>query len=300
MKSRSAFWPYVGTSLAWGSTFGSYKIIQHSFTPLGIGFGRCLIGAVTLLLVLKRRGGSLPRGKSTWAHLCIVAFLAGVVPGVFVPLAETRVTSVLAGLTAGMIPLTTLLFLVTVFREEKVHAHQYLGLAIGFVGILVVVGVWRGFGANPWWAVLSLLGVIISYGLAFPYIKRYLSPKGINPISLASAQQVVSAGLILPFFLFDGVTKSGLHTAPVLWVLFLGVFAGGFAYMWNFQTVEAWGSSVASTVEYTAALIAVLGGVIFLGEPLAWYEVVGGVIVLLGAAIGWGQLSLKFLSRESE
>jgi len=287
---RSALWPYIGTTLAWGSTFGSYKVIQHSFTPLGIGFGRCFIGAITLLWVLKRRGGSLPKGRSTWAHLWVVAFLAGVIPGVLVPLAETRVTSVLAGLTAGMIPLTTLLFLVAVFREEKLHASQLIGLATGFLGILVVVGVWHGFGSNPWWSVLLLLIVIIAYGLAFPYIKRYLSPKGLDPISLASAQQVLSATTILPFFLVDGFTKSGVSAAPLAWLFFLGIFAGGFAFMWNFQTVEIWGSSVASTVEYTAALIAVLGGVLFLREPLAWYEVVGGVIVLTGAMIGWGQL----------
>ena len=169
-KSRTALWPYVGTSIAWGSTFGAYKVIQHSFTPIGIGFGRCLIGAITLLLLLKRRSGALPKGRSTWFHLGVVGFLAGVMPGVFVPFAETKVTSVLAGLTAGMIPLTTLLFLVTVFREEHVHRHQIAGLLIGFVGILVVVGVWHGLGTNPWWAIVSLAAVIISYGLAFPYI----------------------------------------------------------------------------------------------------------------------------------
>jgi drug/metabolite transporter (DMT)-like permease len=290
--SRHAFWPYLGTSIAFGSTFYLIKIVLHTMTPLGSGCGRCLFGALTLLVVAKRRSVSLPRGAAVWRHLFVVALLASVIPGVLVPLAETHVTSALAGLTAGMIPLTTLLFLVTVFREERVHPHQLVGLVVGFAGLIVVTGIWHGLGANPWWAVLALLATIISYGAAFPYIKHYITPLGLNPLSLATAQQLLSAGVLLLFLPFLGFNGHTLTLTSTLAVLALGVFAGGFAFMWNFQTVEALGSSIASTVEYTAALVAVLAGVFLLHERLYWYQPVGGVIVLVGAMIGWGQLRL--------
>lgn len=282
---------YLGTSVAWGSTFYLYKIALHTFTPIGSGFMRCALGAFTLLLLSARAKAALPKGRMVWFHLWMVSLFASVIPGVLVPLAETKVTSALAGIIAGMIPLMTLLFILVVFREEKVHPHQLVGLVIGLLGLLVVTGVWHGFGKNPWWAVISLLLMITSYGAAFPYIKRYLTPRNLAPLTLATGQQIMSALTLLPLFVLDGM-KTSLGAGSLLSVLSLGIFAGGYAFMWNFQTVEVFGSSVASTVEYTAALVAVLAGVLFLDEPLFWYQVVGGVVVLLGAMIGWGQISL--------
>jgi drug/metabolite transporter (DMT)-like permease len=70
----------------------------------------------------------------------------------------------------------------------------------------------------------------------------------------------------------------------------LGVFGSGFAYIWNFQLIKDAGSAIASTVTYITPVIAVVMGLLFLGEPLTWNEPVGGAIVLLGAAISQNRL----------
>jgi drug/metabolite transporter (DMT)-like permease len=75
-------------------------------------------------------------------------------------------------------------------------------------------------------------------------------------------------------------------------MLALGVFGSGFAYIWNFKIMAAAGSAIASSITYAAAVVAVLVGIVFLGEEIYWYEPVGGAIVLLGAAIG--QQRIKF------
>ena len=75
-------------------------------------------------------------------------------------------------------------------------------------------------------------------------------------------------------------------------MLGLGVFGSGFAYIWNFKIMEAAGSAIASSVTYVTPVVAVVVGVIFLKEPITWYEPVGALIVLLGAAIG--QERIKF------
>jgi drug/metabolite transporter (DMT)-like permease len=59
--------------------------------------------------------------------------------------------------------------------------------------------------------------------------------------------------------------------------------------------MEAAGSAIASTVTYVTPVVAVIVGIIFLGEKVTWYEPVGAGIVLLGAAIG--QQRLKIFSR---
>ena len=72
----------------------------------------------------------------------------------------------------------------------------------------------------------------------------------------------------------------------------MGGLGSGFAYIWNFKIMEAAGSAIASTVTYVTPVIAVIVGIIFLGEGVTWYEPVGGAIVLLGAAIGQQRIKL--------
>jgi len=289
-ETRRTLGAYVGTSLAWGSTFALIKVGLDSLSPVAVGFGRCFFGAATLLLIARLRRQPLPRGRATWGHLWVVGLLASVIPGIFLPLAETHVSSAFTGITAGIIPLATLLYLVTIFRDEKVHPHQFAGLFVGFVGLLVLLGIWHGIGKFSPWSLAILALVIASYGLAFPYIKRHVTPLGLDPVALAAAQQIASAATIAPLLLWPSS-----HLMPslgsLLAVVALGVFAGGLGFMWNFTTVRVWGSSVASTVEYTAALVAVLAGITLLHEHLTWYEPVGGAIVIVGALIGWGQLN---------
>mgnify|MGYP003347709406 FL=1 len=73
----------------------------------------------------------------------------------------------------------------------------------------------------------------------------------------------------------------------------LGIFGSGFAYIWNFKVIKAAGSAIASTVTYITPLVAVVMGLIFLHEKVTWNEPLGGLIVLLGAAIS--QNRLKFI-----
>jgi drug/metabolite transporter (DMT)-like permease len=56
--------------------------------------------------------------------------------------------------------------------------------------------------------------------------------------------------------------------------------------------MEAAGSAIASTVTYVTPVVAVIVGIIFLGESVAWYEPVGAGIVLLGAAVGQQRIKL--------
>jgi len=280
---------YVGTCIAWGSVFALVAEAEASFNPTDIVLGRSLLGAVVLVLMALYRGESMPSGWTTWGHLWVVSLLASVIPGLFVAIAEVHVSSALAGILAGMIPLSTLLFLVAIFREEPVHHHQVVGLVIGFVGLVVITGVWRGLGHNTWWAVLLLLITVFSYGLVFPYIKHHLSPLALHPLTLASGQQIMATLTVLPLALFSGLPHHASLTGWTMVVL-LGVFPGGLAFMWNFETVAAWGSATASTVEYVCAVVAVAEGLLWLRESIQWNQPVGGAIVIIGALIGWGQL----------
>jgi drug/metabolite transporter (DMT)-like permease len=283
---------YIALGITWGCSFLFIKYALGFLTPFGVAFARCALGGATLVVISAVRRIALPREFIVWCHLWVVAMCLNIVPGVLFALAETRTTSIVAGIINALTPLTTLFFILVVFRDERVKRFQLVGLVVGMAGVLLVLGVWRGLGTNPWWAVAALLGAVTLYGVSFPYTRRYLIPRGLPPVSLASAQLILAAVTLLPTFLLDGMNHHGISIHAVLGVLALGIFGSGFAFMWNFRVQAAAGSSIASTVTYMSPVVAVIVGVIFLREPLSWYEPVGGLVVLLGAAIGQGRLRL--------
>ena len=120
-------------------------------------------------------------------------------------------------------------------------------------------------------------------------------PKKLHPEAWAAVQVSTGAITLLPFYLIDGIAKDEYRPGPVMAMIALGVFGSGFAYIWNFKIMEAAGSAIASTVTYVTPVVAVIVGILFLGEIVSWYEPVGALIVLIGAAIG--QQRIKLFSR---
>ncbi len=284
---------YLATGIVWGCSFLFIKLSLGFLTPFGVAFVRCALGAITLVTVALITHVRLPKERIVWLHLWVVALCLNIIPGILFAVAETRTTSIVAGIINALTPLTTLFFMLAVFRDEPMKRFQLVGLGVGLFGVLVVLGVWHGFGKNPWWAVLALLGAVTLYGVSFPYSRRYLIPRGLAPVSMASAQLILAATTLLPTFLIDGTNGHGVSAKAMLSAIALGVFGSGFAFMWNFRVIAAAGSSIASTVTYLTPVVAVVAGIIFLNESLTWFEPVGGLIVLLGAAIGQGRIRLR-------
>ena len=288
---------YIALGVVWGCSFIFIKLGLEFLTPVGVAFGRVSLGALTLVFWARFKGIQLPKDKKIWIHLWVIALLLNVIPGVLFAFAETKVTSILAGIINAVTPLMTLLAIMIAFREEKPKNYQVLGLILGFLGVLTVLGAWKGLGANPIGAVLALLLAVSCYGISFPYSRKYVLPYKLKSEALAAAQVSMGAITLLPFYLMDGIAKDQYRVGPVIAMIVLGVFGSGFAYIWNFKIMEAAGSAIASTVTYVTPVVAVIVGIIFLGESIVWNEPVGAVIVLLGAAIG--QQRIKIFSRSS-
>jgi len=284
-KSSGWIAPYIALGCVWGCSFIFIKLGLEFLTPFGVAFGRCALGALTLVLIARIQGSPIITDKKLLLHLWVVAALLNVIPGVLFALAETKVTSILAGIINAVTPLMTLVAILLVNREEKPKAFQYVGLLIGFTGVLIVLGAWQGLGDNPLWAILVLLVAVSCYGISFPYTRKYVIPYKERPQSIVATQLTLAAATLLPFYLIDGIAKDEYRLAPVLGMLALGVFGSGFAYIWNFKVMELAGSAIASSVTYLTPLVAVIVGVIFLNEKVTWYEPVGALVVLLGAAI---------------
>lgn len=295
MKAQRSSWLpiYIALGIVWGCSFIFIKLGLEFLTPVGVAFGRCSLGALALLFISRIRKVPLPKDRKLWFHLWVVCLLLNVIPGILFALAETKVTSVLAGIINAVTPLMTLLAIMIAFRNEKPKRSQVIGLLCGFTGVLVVLGAWRGLGVNPLGSVLALLLAVACYGISFPFMRTFVIPHQLRPEALATTQVSLAALTLLPLYLFDGIAKDEYRLGPVLAMFALGIFGSGIAYIWNFTIVTAAGSAIASSVTYVTPLVAVIVGVIFLNEPLSWNEPVGGLIVLLGAAIGQERIRLN-------
>jgi drug/metabolite transporter (DMT)-like permease len=293
MMRKSWLPAYIALGLVWGCSFIFIKLGLEFLTPFGVAFGRCALGAITLLIVVKIKKIKLPSDKQIWFKLWVVAMLLNVIPGILFAYAEVHVTSVLAGIINAATPLATLVVMLIAFREEKLKVEQIQGLIVGGIGVLVVLDIWQGIGDNQLNGVIALLIAVTCYGISFPYSKRNIIPLGLKPESAAATQLVTASITLLPLYLFDGISKDYYRINNVIAMVALGVLGSGFAYIWNFSIIQAAGSSIASTVTYLTPVVAVFVGWLFLGEKIAWHEPAGALLVILGAAISQGRFKRK-------
>ena len=293
MKQKSWLPAYLALGLVWGCSFIFIKLGLEFLTPFGVAFGRCALGALALVAYARFKSIDLPKDRSIWFKLWVVALLLNVIPGILFAYAEVHVTSVLAGIINATTPFATLIVMLLAYREEKIKREQIFGLILGGVGVLVVLGVWKGIGENQLTGVIALLAAVTCYGISFPYTKKNIIPLGLKPVALATTQLITAAATLLPFYLYDGIAEDNYEMGPVLAMIALGVFGSGFAYIWNFKIIAAAGSSIASTVTYLTPVVAVIVGWLFLGENITWHEPAGALLVIIGAAWSQGRFKRK-------
>jgi drug/metabolite transporter (DMT)-like permease len=278
-------WParFALLALFWGSTFLFIKIGDEALVPLQVSLGRLLVGTATLAAILAAQRARLPRSTRAWGQLAIAAILLNVAPFTLFAYGEQHVSSVLAGIWNATVPLFTLPIAVVWIADEHATPRRLAGLAIGFVGVLAVLGVWNGVGGASLKGNLLCLGAAASYGLGFPYTRRYLANRPEGPLSLATAQLICATVEIAILTLLFTHAPQNLAAKHVLSVLALGVFGTGLTFVLNYSLIRDVGATSTATVAYVIPIVSTLLGIVALGEPLRWYEPVGAAIIVVGA-----------------
>lgn len=296
---RSVPWPwwFLALGLIWGCSFLFIKFGLLALAPIGVAFTRLAIGAVTLLLIVAATRTRLPRARTTWFYTGIVALLFCSIPFTLFAWGETQVSSILAGIINACTPLTTLVVVLAAFPEERPTRERVVGLGIGFLGVLVVLGVWNGLGGGELAGALACVGAITCYGLAYPLTRRHLVNTGDGPISIAAAQVTLGALFLLPVVVVLTLLGQPVVTAPpsgttIAAMLALGALGSGVAYVLSVHIIAVAGGTVASSVTYVTPLVSVAAGALILSEPLTWHEPLGGLVVLLGVAVSQGRVPL--------
>jgi drug/metabolite transporter (DMT)-like permease len=296
-EQASAWVPaFLANAVIWGSSFIFIKVAVGAMHPTWVASIRLLIGAVTLLAILAIIKDRLPWDRRLWAHMLVPGILGSAIPFALFAYGEERISSIAAGIWNATTGLWVLPFAVLVFRTERLRMRSAVGLALGFGGVLVVLGFWNAQGSG---LVGQLMcgAAALCYGIIIPYLKRFVTgTSSASGPALATMQALVAAVAST----IAALVVSGPPPAPSTWgwsaigsIVALGAFGSGVAFALNMRVIKVAGATTAAYVTYLTPLVAVALGIIVLGESLTWNQPVGAVIVLLGVAVTQGVLTRR-------
>jgi drug/metabolite transporter (DMT)-like permease len=295
---------FSAVALIWGTSFMFIKIVVVELPPAYLALARVALGALTLVIFMAARRQPLPRDRRIWPHLFLFAVFGSTLPFMLFGYAEQHVASVLAGIWNGTVPLTTLAVTLLVLRigtgagrsVDRPTRQQITGLLLGFAGVLVVLGVWRGIGGSSLVGQLELLGAVSCYGIGFNYSRWILGRWGVSALQLSAGQLLMSTFQLLVLApLLAGAPPSAGALSPRAYgaVAVLGILGTGLAFVLNYHVVNTAGVTTGSMVTYGPPVVGAIAGVALLHEHLAWNHPVGGAIVLLGVAVSQNLLHLN-------
>lgn len=266
----------AGVSLMWGSSFLFIAIGVESFEPGVLAFGRLALGAATLALVPKARR---PVDRGDLPHIAILSLTWMAIPFFLFPLAEQRISSALAGMMNGAVPLFAALF-ASLMLKRMPGRYQLAGLVVGFGGVIAIAWPALGGARVTTVGVLLVLLAVILYGLsinlAVPLQQRY----GALPLLLraqlfALAAMAPVAAVQLPGS--EWSWPSALATLP------LGVFGTGLAFVAMTTLAGRAGATRGTVAIYFLPVVAIALGVVFRDETVAVLSLVGTALVIVGA-----------------
>ena len=278
--------PRIGLlALIWGSAFLWIKLADRGFSPVEVTLARLALGAAVLFAIVLARRDPVPRSARLWMHIAVAALFANAVPYLLFAVAEQSVNSSTAGIINATTPLWTVVLALAVRHQKTVTSWQAAGLIIGFVGAVLIFTPWTTAAGLTSAGALECLAASISYAVSFIYMDKFLARRGIGPVVL-SACQLGAASIMLAIALaVTGVHTPHVTAVSLVAIAVLGVIGTGFAYVLNYQIITSEGATIASTVTYLLPVVAIVLGVLVLGESVTVAVLAGIALVLAGVAL---------------
>jgi len=290
-SNASVIVQFVLAGVVWGSSFLFMKVALGGLAPGQVAWSRLVLGALTLGLFVLLRRDHLPRSIKIWAHMTVLALSFCVIPFLLFSWAQQHVTSGLASIYNATTPLMTAIMAGLLFRVERLKLVQIGGILVGMLGVMVIIAPWQGLDVDQSLiAQFAILGATACYGFSLAYMRRFVSNSGMSALVFSFLNIGIAAAIMVVLTPFIAMAPVALDPGIVLSVVLLGCLGTGVAYIWNQNTLRAWGPTRASTVTYITPIVGVILGVVVLGEAVSWNEPVGALVVFLGILLAQDRL----------
>ena len=276
----------VALGAVWGSSFMLIKVALATIPPVTLAIGRVAIGALVLAIFIMARRQAWPVSGRAWALLAVMGVIGNVIPFSLINWGEVRIDSALAAILMSTIPLATIVLAPLFVRDEPITPGKVLGVALGMVGVAVLIGPGALLGARG-----ELLGQLAVTAAALSYafnglLARRLPPIPVEVISASTLLCATIAGLPL-CLLVDQPWQIEPSLLSLVALVTLGIINTAGGYLLLFQLTLRAGSGFASFNNFLVPLFGVMWGVMLLGERPSPTALLSLLLIFAGlAAVG--------------
>ncbi|HEY4095062.1 MAG TPA: transporter substrate-binding domain-containing protein [Baekduia sp.] len=280
--SPRAWSAFAAVATLWGIPYLFIKVaVDDDVPPIFLAWARVLMAAI-VLLVLSHRAGvlapALARPRLRW--LALYAVFEIVVPFPLIAAGEEHVASSLAAILVAAVPMIVALLALRFDRSQRATGRRAVGLAIGFAGVIALVGLDVSGSSGELLGALAILLAAVGYAAGPMLLNRKLTD--LDPRALmAVALSIAAAILTIPAL---AAPPSHMPDAgALLSIVVLGLFCTAMAFVLFGALIGEIGPSRATVITYISPIVAVALGVAVLGERPGPGAVAGLLLILAGS-----------------
>ncbi len=272
---------FLALGFMWGSSYLFIKLAVDDFGTFSLVALRLLVGAILLWIVVRIARQPLPRDRKTYGHLLVMAIINITIPFLLITWAEQSVESSLAAILTSPVPLFAIVLSAMFLPDEPIRVNGLVGLAVGFVGVIIIVSRGLTGSGSSVAGELALLGATVSYACGAVYSRRNV--RGLAPM-IPAVFQVTFAAIITGTIAiaFEQPWTATPDLEAVFAILWLGILGSGLAYLAVFRLFAHWGATRTTTVAYVIPVVGILLGYLVLSEPIDARIIVGTILVATG------------------
>jgi len=269
-------------SLIWGSSFILIKKSLLVFNPDELGSLRITIAFLSLLPVAILNIGKIDKSKIP--VLVFIGFSGSLLPSFLFAIAETQLSSSITGAINALTPIFVVLVGIAFFHQ-KIKPFNAVGIAIGFIGTLIMLLAASGFDQSGFnYYALYVVAATIMYGINVNLIKAYLP--NLKAIQITAFSLFLSSPFCVGYLLFFTEFTEKIGMADGYWTAFsfvtiLGIVGTAIALILFNKLIQISSPLFASSVTYLIPVVAIFWGLID-QEVLTMYHYMGIGIILGG------------------
>jgi drug/metabolite transporter (DMT)-like permease len=283
--TRRAWIAFAAVSVLWGIPYLFIKIaVRHGIPPTLVAWGR-LVLAAAVLLILAHRAGLLRTLKGRWRWLIAYGIVEVAIPFPMIAFGEERVSSGLAAIIIAAVPLVGVLLALRFDPSERPTPLRAFGLALGFAGVIVLVGIDVAGSGRELLGAAAILTAAVGYAIGPMIVK--LRFDGLDARPMMGASLLVGALILTPLAAFDWPSKAP-SAGAIEAVVVLGLLCTALAFVIMTVLIREAGTGRAMVITYVNPVIALALGMIVLGEQPGAGAFAGLVLILIGSWFSTG------------
>jgi drug/metabolite transporter (DMT)-like permease len=293
----------MGLAAIWGMAYLFTRSAVHAFGPVTLVALRAGIASLVLVPILATQGG-LPLMRKHAGQFAVQGLFMTAVSFILLSWASL---SLPAGIVA-VLSATAPMFGAVVgwlFYGERIAALRRVGLLIGLIGVVVLMHDRMEFGADARrstivaLAIAAGLGSSLIWGFAGHYTR--VRQASIDPLAMTTGTMLASAIGLAPFAALESAGLWNIaafsEAAPAtaaqglrawLEVIALGMISSAFGMLVYFWLLRRIGTVPTMSVTFMTPVFAMIGGALYLAEPVSGTDMIGSAIVLVGVALSAG------------